>query len=200
MVAALFEVQNLLFPWEIPLFPIEFWNVQWAISSLVPWRLVAHIVRTGLIWSKFALQMYVTTCSTLEIVCDLQNNCLPPDAVNPDQGIIKGMGFIFEPCVNAVGWRPSWRSRMVVSYCTCGFGAVIQRDLRKVSLLRIWAHNNLNKGNTCLTIMLSWLSYEKIQKYNSLPYVMARLLWSLCPAALYCLTPNYLFLRVICDI
>ena len=50
MVAALFRVQILSFPWEIPLFSIDFWNVQWAISPLVPWRLVAHFVRTGLIW------------------------------------------------------------------------------------------------------------------------------------------------------
>ena len=35
------------FPWEIPLFLIDFWNVQWAISPLVPWRLVAHFVGTG---------------------------------------------------------------------------------------------------------------------------------------------------------
>ena len=48
-VAASFRVQNLLFPSETPLFSIDFWHVQWAISPLVPWRLVAHFVRTGLI-------------------------------------------------------------------------------------------------------------------------------------------------------
>ena len=50
MVAALFGIQKLFFPCEIPLFSIDFWNVQWAISPLVPWQLVAHFVRTGLIY------------------------------------------------------------------------------------------------------------------------------------------------------
>ena len=45
MVAALFGVKNLLFSWEIP---PDFWNVQWAISPLVPWRFVAYFVRTSL--------------------------------------------------------------------------------------------------------------------------------------------------------
>ena len=45
------RVQNPLFPWEIPLLNyIDFRNIQWAISPLVLWRLVAHFVRTGLIW------------------------------------------------------------------------------------------------------------------------------------------------------
>ena len=48
-VAALFMVQTPLFPWEIPLFSVDFWNVKWAIYPLVSWRLVAHFVRTGLI-------------------------------------------------------------------------------------------------------------------------------------------------------
>ena len=48
MVADFFGVQKLFFPCEIPLFSIDFWNVQWAISPLVPWWLVAHFVRTGL--------------------------------------------------------------------------------------------------------------------------------------------------------
>ena len=47
--AALFGVQNPLFPWEIPLFSIDFWQFQWAISPLLPWQLVAHFVRTGLL-------------------------------------------------------------------------------------------------------------------------------------------------------
>ena len=49
MVADFLGVQKLFFPCEIPLFSIDFWNVQWAISPLVPWRLVTHFVRTGLI-------------------------------------------------------------------------------------------------------------------------------------------------------
>ena len=65
MVADLFGVQVLSFPWEIPLFSIDFWNVQWAISPLVPWRLVAHFVRTGLIlvkcnWNKTWMNKLIT--------------------------------------------------------------------------------------------------------------------------------------------
>ena len=38
--------ENLL---GVSLFSIDKWNVQWAIFPLVPWWLVAHFVRTGLI-------------------------------------------------------------------------------------------------------------------------------------------------------
>ena len=31
--------KNPLFHWEIPLVSTDFWNVQWAISPLVPWQL-----------------------------------------------------------------------------------------------------------------------------------------------------------------
>ena len=41
---------NSLFPWEISLFSIDYWQVQWAIFFfLVNWWLVAHFVGTGLI-------------------------------------------------------------------------------------------------------------------------------------------------------
>ena len=35
-----------------------------------------------------------------------------------------------------MGRRPYWPSRMEVSYCTFGFGAIIRRDLRTLSLRR----------------------------------------------------------------
>ena len=35
-----------------------------------------------------------------------------------------GIGSLFDPCVNAMGQRPYWLSRMEVSYCTFGFGAI----------------------------------------------------------------------------
>ena len=60
-VAAWFGVQNPLFPSEIPLFSINFWNVQWAISPLVLWRLVAHFVRTGLKCETDICHIYVPT-------------------------------------------------------------------------------------------------------------------------------------------
>ena len=38
-------------------------------------------------------------------------------------------GLFFDPFVNAMGRRPYCPSRMEVSYCTFGFGAIIRRDL-----------------------------------------------------------------------
>ena len=44
----------------------------------------------------------------------------------PVEGIprnLKGkIGSLFDPCVNAMGWRPYWPSHMEASYCTFGFG------------------------------------------------------------------------------
>ena len=45
-----------------------------------------------------------------------------------------GIGSLFDPCVNTTGQRPYCPSRMEVSYCTFGFGAIIQCDLRTLSL------------------------------------------------------------------
>ena len=63
--------KNPLFPWEIPLFSIDFWNVQWAISPLVPWRLVAHFVRTGLIF-----YMSLTALLSLAVFMFLPQKCI----------------------------------------------------------------------------------------------------------------------------
>ena len=53
MVAALFGVQNLLLSWEIPSLSIDFGNIQWAISALVPRWLVAPFVWTDNIFGQF---------------------------------------------------------------------------------------------------------------------------------------------------
>ena len=37
---------------ENSLFSIDYWHVQRAISPLVPWQLVAHFVKTGLIFQQ----------------------------------------------------------------------------------------------------------------------------------------------------
>ena len=37
-------------------------------------------------------------------------------------------------CVNAMGRRPYYKSRMEVSHCTFGFGAIIRRDLHTLLL------------------------------------------------------------------
>ena len=47
-----------------------------------------------------------------------------------------GIGSLFDPCVNAMKWRPYWPSHMEVSYCTFGFCANILRDLCTISLPR----------------------------------------------------------------
>ena len=45
-----------------------------------------------------------------------------------------GIGSPFDPCVNAMRQQPYWPSRMEVSYCSSGFGAIIQRNLHTTSL------------------------------------------------------------------
>ena len=42
----------------------------------------------------------------------------------------EGIGSLFDSWVNAMEWQPFWWWRMEVSYCTSGFGTMIQRDLR----------------------------------------------------------------------
>ena len=54
-----------------------------------------------------------------------------------------GMGTLFDPHVNAMGRWPYWMSRMEVSYCTFGFGAIILHDLRTLLLPRDSPHDNL---------------------------------------------------------
>ena len=94
-----------------------------------------------------------------------------------------GIGSLFDPCVNARRW-PYWLSRMEASYCTFGFGAIIRRDLRTLSLPRDSLGDNLYacvievhaiKATHAKTKLFGRLNYEKIQRYNnSPPYVMAR--------------------------
>ena len=96
----------------------------------------------------------------------------------------RGIGSLFDPCVNAMGRRPYCPSRMEVSYCTFGFGTIILRDLRTLSLPHDSPHGNqyacviwvlAGKVNSCLTELFGGLSYEKIWRYNnSAPYVTAR--------------------------
>ena len=50
--------------------------------------------------------------------------------------------FLTPAGVNAMRRRPYCLSRMEVSYCTFGFGAIIRLDLRTLSLLRDSLHYN----------------------------------------------------------
>ena len=54
-----------------------------------------------------------------------------------------GIGSLLTPVLTAMGWRPYWPSRMEVSYCTFGFGAIIWRDLRTLLLPRNSPRDNL---------------------------------------------------------
>ena len=53
-----------------------------------------------------------------------------------------GIGSL-SPSVNAMKRRPYWPSLMEASYCTFGFGTIIQRDLRMLLLLRDSPRDNL---------------------------------------------------------
>ena len=52
-----------------------------------------------------------------------------PSFMGGSRNLKGGIRSQVDPCVNAMGQRPYWPSRMEVGYCTFGFGAIIQRDL-----------------------------------------------------------------------
>ena len=84
---------------------------------------------------------------------------------------------LFDPCINALGQWPYCPSRMEVSYCTFGFGAIIRRDLRTLSRwLKCMRELNLHRiGNSRLTKLFGGLRYENIRRYNNLSlYMTAR--------------------------
>ena len=45
-------------------------------------------------------------------------------SVENTRNLKEGIGYLFDACVNTMGWRPYCLSRMEVSYCTFGFGAI----------------------------------------------------------------------------
>ena len=76
------------------------------------------------------------------------------------------------PVLNATGRQPYWPSRTKVSYCTFGFGAIIQPNLSTLSLPRdnlyacvIKVH--VRKVIRAFTKLLGRLSYDKIRRYNN---------------------------------
>ena len=132
-----------------------------------------------------------------------------------NQGILKGESGLFLPRVNAMGRRPYWPSRIEVSYCTFGFGAIIRRSLRTFSLSRNPLCDNLyvcvikvraRKTTHAQQNCLAALAMKKIQRYNnSPPYVTVRwppqqipplnfLGWSLVYLSLFCLIMSRLYL------
>ena len=46
----------------------------------------------------------------------------------------RGIGSLFDHCVNAMGQRPYCPSHMEVSYCIFGFSTIVRCDLRTLSL------------------------------------------------------------------
>ena len=83
-----------------------------------------------------------------------------------------GIGSLFDTCVNAMGRRPYWPSRMEESYCTFGLGAICAHYHHRECVHDL---SPCAKGNSRIKKLLGGLSYEKIRKYNnSPPYVTAR--------------------------
>ena len=77
-------------------------------------------------------------------------------------------------------WQPNWPSHMEVSYCAFGFGGIIRRDLRILSLPHDSPCNNLlcmrdqsplGKGNPRLTKLLGGPSCEKNPGVQLLPSI-----------------------------
>ena len=52
----------------------------------------------------------------------------PTQAGLDPRNLRRGIGSLFDPCVNALGRRPYCPSRMEASYCTFGFGAIITKS------------------------------------------------------------------------
>ena len=67
----------------------------------------------------------------VDVTANLKRYCT--DCTVP-RNLKGGIGSLFDPPVNAMVRRPYWSSRVEVSYCTFGFGAIIQRNLRTLSL------------------------------------------------------------------
>ena len=92
---------------------------------------------------------------------------------------IRGNWVSFDHCVNAVGRRPYCSSRMEVSYCILGFGAICAHNRyhvihRAITNMRE-QFDSCRKGNSRYNkiIWRAWL--QKIRRYNnSPPYVTAR--------------------------
>ena len=99
-------------------------------------------------------------------------------SVDKSRNIKRGIRSFFDPCVNAMGQRPYCLSRIEANYCTFGFGVIIRRDLRTLSLQHDSSRNNLfassphRKGNSRLTKFFGGLSYEKVRRYNNSPPYM----------------------------
>ena len=53
-------------------------------------------------------------------------------------GLIRGIRFHLDTCLNILGWQPFWWSHLVMSYYTSRFGTLIQRDLCKLLLLMFY--------------------------------------------------------------
>ena len=75
----------------------------------------------------------------------------------------KGIGSLFDPCVNAMGQQPYCPSRMVARNCTFGFGAIIRCDLRTLSLPR--DSSPRGKGNSRLAKLFCGLSYDMTARW-----------------------------------
>ena len=81
-----------------------------------------------------------------------------------------GIRSLFDPCVNATTRQPYFPSRMEVSYCTFGFGAICTHYHYRVfhrSITYLCDLSPRGKGNSRLMKLFGGLSDEKIQKYDN---------------------------------
>ena len=73
-----------------------------------------------------------------------------------------GIGSLFDPCVNAMGRRPYWPSRMEVSYFTLGFGVICAHDRYRVihhviTFMREWFESSWESQLTLKGV--AWQAY-----------------------------------------
>ena len=123
------------------------------ISQIIRWDDLLNLQCIGDIWSaNFSFFLMIKRLNSTSIgisknnIMDLIPHCIADlNRSNPLSGsfhlvvfgprnLIGGFWSLFDPCVNAMGWRPYWPSCMEVRYCTFGFSANIRSDLRTLSL------------------------------------------------------------------
>ena len=91
----------------------------------------------------------------------------------------KGIGSLFDSCVNAMGQRPYYPSWRLYRHCTFGYGMIICHNLPNIVTMwiTVWLPTCawLSPGWKGNTPFLTGLAMKKIRRYNNTPpYVTAR--------------------------
>ena len=99
-------------------------------SAVVVYQCDIHKVSSLLTGKKGQLKKEVLSVTMMTNFGFGPNNEFNTIRIKP-RNLKGGIGPLFDPCVNAMGRRPFWPSRMEVSYCTFGlkqlFGSVVHR-------------------------------------------------------------------------